>query len=133
MEIPAGWTPIDVQAEYAPLGVQLWPTRDAKYAPNYTLAEVQVRRAATRSWVVWVYENGNERTFNLGETVASVVRESDADQVRPFQLRLDLTTDEADAVANVLADALVPHAPDGNASWSDRELAGDVRERLRKL
>lgn len=132
MNIPAGWTPIDIQAEYAPIGVQLWPTRDAKYAPNYTLVEVQVRRDASRSWVVWVYENSNERMFPLGEMVASVVRESDVDKIRPLQLRLDLTTDEADAVVAVLADGASP-GTDGHASWADRELAGDIRERLRKL
>jgi hypothetical protein len=59
-----------VIAEDAPIGVQLWPTTDPQYAPNFTLMEVRTVRTATRSYVRWVYENGSERTFDLGEMVA---------------------------------------------------------------
>ena len=59
-----------VIAEDAPIGVQLWPTRSPAYADNFTLMEVQVVRGEVRSYVRWIYRNGNERTFSLGESVA---------------------------------------------------------------
>ena len=58
-----------VIAEDAPLGVQLWPTTDAKYAPNFTLAQVDVVRLPLGKRVVWTYENGSQRTFALGEAI----------------------------------------------------------------
>jgi hypothetical protein len=62
-----GATPADptVAAEAAPIGVQLWPTRHPKYAPNFTLAEVKV----TGDHVTWIYQNGKTRHFNVGEQV----------------------------------------------------------------
>lgn len=64
--------PMDsVVAEDAPIGVQLWPTVSPESAPNFTLMEVQtVRRAGGRSYVRWIYENGKERSFDMGERVA---------------------------------------------------------------
>jgi hypothetical protein len=69
---------VDVTAEDAPLGVLLWPVRDAKYAPNFTLAEVHVSRASdNRRWVRWVYQNGSHRDFTPGERVACRVTAAD--------------------------------------------------------
>ena len=58
-----------VTAEDAPLGVLVWPVRDAKYAPNFTLERVEVVRTANGSHVVWVYESGLRRYFKVGELV----------------------------------------------------------------
>jgi hypothetical protein len=67
-----------VTAEDAPIGVQLWPTISPKYAPNFTLAAVEVIVRKLRdasgdyemSSVIWTYENGSTRSFLLGEQVA---------------------------------------------------------------
>lgn len=58
-----------VIAEDAPLGVQLWPTRSPEFAPNFTLERVEIVRTEARTFVRWVYQNGNERVFKLGESV----------------------------------------------------------------
>ena len=58
-----------VIAEDAPLGVLVWPVRDVRYAPNFTLERVEVVRTANGSHVVWVYESGLRRYFKLGELV----------------------------------------------------------------
>lgn len=58
-----------VVAEDAPLGVLLWPVRDPKFAPNFTLERVEVVRTENRSFVRWVYQSGTERVFGLGEQV----------------------------------------------------------------
>jgi hypothetical protein len=59
-----------VIAEDAPLGVQLWPTLTPESAPNFTLDRVEIIRGAYGSYVRWVYQNDNTRTFRLGERVA---------------------------------------------------------------
>lgn len=67
-----------ITAEDAPIGVQLWPTSSPKYAPNFTLAAVEVVTRKTRdasgthetAVVFWTYENSNTRSFSLGEQVA---------------------------------------------------------------
>jgi len=59
-----------VLAEDAPIGVQLWPTITPESAPNFTLESVEIVRNAYGSFVRWVYENGNVRTFKMGQTVA---------------------------------------------------------------
>ncbi|WGH21373.1 hypothetical protein SEA_EMOTION_24 [Arthrobacter phage Emotion] len=59
-----------VKAEEAPIGVQLWPTRSPEFAPNFTLAAVETVRNTYGTRVRWVYENGSERWFDLGEDVA---------------------------------------------------------------
>lgn len=56
-------------AEDAPIGVQLWPTISPEFAPNFTLAEVQIVRTETQRYVRWLYQNGNERVFQLGQSV----------------------------------------------------------------
>lgn len=59
-----------ITAEDAPLNVQLWPTRSAEYAPNFTLASVDIKvDLMDRKFVRWTYQNGNTRDFNLGEQV----------------------------------------------------------------
>ena len=63
-------TYFDITAEDAPIGVQLWPTMLPESAPNFTLAEVRTIRREHGTAVVWVYQNGTERTFRLGETIA---------------------------------------------------------------
>jgi len=75
-----------ITAEDAPVGVQLWPTTHPRYARNYTLESVEVVRRTIRDFhgtttvdqVVWNYENGQERTFRLGERVAAEVTAADA-------------------------------------------------------
>jgi hypothetical protein len=74
-EAPAAWVIGSVKAEDAPIGVQLWPTRSPKYAPNFTLARVEVMGEGERSWVQWTYESGTGRVFALGESVAVQTRE----------------------------------------------------------
>jgi hypothetical protein len=59
-----------IKAEEAPLGVQLYPTRSPEYAPNFTLAEVSTVRGPYGTRVIWTYESGTTRTFDLGEEVA---------------------------------------------------------------
>lgn len=60
-----------VIAENAPIGVQLWPTIHPQYAPNFTLAEVQIIRNEIGSYVRWIYEGDVEtRTFQVGQVVA---------------------------------------------------------------
>lgn len=59
-----------VTAEDAPTGILLWPVRNPRYAPNYTLAQVIAHTDdPSRLWVEWIYENGERRTFNKGEDV----------------------------------------------------------------
>lgn len=58
-----------VVAEYAPIGVQIWPTTAPQYAPNFTLESVSVVRTRERTYVRWQYENGSTRLFKLGERV----------------------------------------------------------------
>lgn len=66
MSIPTA----SVVAENAPIDVQLWPTVDPKFAPNFTLNEVQIIRNELGTYVRWVYEGDVEtRTFPLGQTV----------------------------------------------------------------
>ncbi len=55
------WTSGTVITEHAPIGVQLWPTRSPKDAPNFTLAEVHMVRNHRGTYVQWVYEGGNVR------------------------------------------------------------------------
>jgi hypothetical protein len=59
-----------VVAEHAPIGVLLWPVRSPEFAPNFTLASVSIVRDAYSSYVVWTYENGDVRNFELGQEVA---------------------------------------------------------------
>lgn len=67
-----------ITAEDAPIGVQVWPTISPRYAPNFTIAAVEIVTRKLRdtsgtyetSQVIWTYENGNTRTFDLGERVA---------------------------------------------------------------
>jgi hypothetical protein len=60
-----------IVAELAPLGVQLWPTHSAKYAPNFTLDNVAIVRDSRGEYVVWTYESGETRTFRKGELVTA--------------------------------------------------------------
>lgn len=70
---------VDVIADLAPLGVQLWPTRTPAYADNFTLAAVAiVRDEITQAngqpgYVRWTYRNGQTRDFHIGEQVAARV------------------------------------------------------------
>ena len=64
------WIDGTVIAEDAPVGVQLWPTIAPQYAPNFTLERVETVRNERGTHVRWVYENGTERLFSLGESVA---------------------------------------------------------------
>lgn len=67
-----------VTAEDAPIGVQLWPTRHPRYAPNFTLLSVEVITRKLReasgvydsTRVIWTYENLDTREFEVGEQVA---------------------------------------------------------------
>ena len=59
-----------INAEDAPLGVQLYPTRSPEYAPNFTLREVSTVRGPYGTRVIWTYESGTTRTFDRGEEVA---------------------------------------------------------------
>lgn len=129
--IPGGWTPVDIQAEHAPLGVQLWPTVDAKYAPNYTLEEVRTIRHGDRTWVEWVYESGNVRQFPVGELVASMVREQDAEALHPFRQAVLMNEDELAAVAAMLNVGLGRNNTD--PSPATMELAHDVLKRILPL
>lgn len=61
-----------VVAEDAPIGIQLWPTRSPEFAPNFTLASVEIVRTEVRRFVRWTYQSGNVRTFDLGEKVAVI-------------------------------------------------------------
>lgn len=65
----ATYTNASLVAEDAPLGVQLWPTVSPEFAPNFTLASVEIVRDFYGTRVRWTYENGNVRTFDLGEQV----------------------------------------------------------------
>lgn len=68
-------TTTTVAAEDAPIGKLLWPVRDPKFAPNFTLAEVQIIRNSIGSYVRWVYEGDVEtRTFKVGEQVVIEVQ-----------------------------------------------------------
>lgn len=58
-----------VAAEDAPLGVQLWPTTSPEFAANFTLDRVDTMRGVNGTTVRWVYQNGSERFFGLGEEV----------------------------------------------------------------
>jgi hypothetical protein len=62
-----------VTAETAPLGVQLWPTISPEFADNFTLYSVAVIRTEAREYVLWVYRDGSQRTFDLGEQIAARV------------------------------------------------------------
>jgi hypothetical protein len=64
------WVNGSVQAQNAPIGVQLWPTISAEHAPNFTLRTVEVVRSAGPTYVRWTYENGTQRMFYPGEYVA---------------------------------------------------------------
>lgn len=67
---PGQWVDGDVIAEDAPIGVQLWPTVAPEYAPNFTLARVEVVRDVNGTRVRWEYESGSVRWFRPGEQVA---------------------------------------------------------------
>jgi hypothetical protein len=58
-----------VVAEDAPIGILLWPVTRPEAEPNFTLLSVKTYRDADRSYVTWLYENGSERHFSLGEEV----------------------------------------------------------------
>ncbi len=58
-----------VAAQDAPLGVCLWPVRSPEYAANFTLDNVAVVRDTNGTHVVWAYQNGKVRHFQLGEQV----------------------------------------------------------------
>lgn len=110
-ETPEGYVDVDVQVEYAPVGVQLWPTRTPEQGINFTLRSVAVVRQDGREWVVWTYENNKVRSFQLGETMVCRLLTEDAAKVRPFQFRLDLTDDEQAAVRDALRFVLYGVAP----------------------
>ena len=69
MNTTAAQTKTTVIAEDAPVGIQLWPTRSPEFAPNFTLATVEVVRTEVRTFVRWTYQSGTVRTFDLGEQV----------------------------------------------------------------
>jgi hypothetical protein len=58
-----------VAAEDAPVGVLLWPVTHPAAEPNRTLADVSVVSRPTGDVVVWRFQSGLTRTFNLGEDV----------------------------------------------------------------
>jgi hypothetical protein len=64
------WIDGHIVAEDAPIGVQLWPTIDPKFAANYTLAQVGIIRDAYGTHVHWLYEGGAERLSKMGEKIA---------------------------------------------------------------
>ena len=106
-----GLVDISVQAEYAPIGVQLWPTRRPDQSIHFTLRSVAVVRNEVRSWVVWTYEDNHIRTFEIGEMVASRMTPEAAVQVLLPQVVLTLTVDESAAVRDALRLALTGLAP----------------------
>jgi hypothetical protein len=60
-----------VPAENPPLGVQLWPTLSPALAPDFTLESVTVyRRRASGDYVLWTFESGQTRRFDIGDMVA---------------------------------------------------------------
>lgn len=64
------WIDGTVTAQDAPIGVQLWPTTDPRYAPNFTIESVELIRNHRGAHVRWVYESGSTRYFDLGDQVA---------------------------------------------------------------
>lgn len=64
------WIDGTVTAEDAPIGVQLWPTTNPRYGLNFTIQRVEIVRNSHGTHVCWVYENGAERIFDMGEKVA---------------------------------------------------------------
>jgi hypothetical protein len=93
---------VHVQAEYAPIGVQLWPTRKPEQSIHHTVRSVAVVRNEVRSWVVWTLEDNNIRTFELGDMVAARVTPEVAVQIALPQTALTLTIDEAALVRDAL-------------------------------
>lgn len=130
-EIPEGYADVDVQAEHAPIGVPLWPTRTPELAVNFTLRSVAVVRQDDREWVVWTYENNKVRSFQLGETIVSRLPLAEAAKVRPFQFRLGLTDDEQAAVRDALRFVLFGVAPE-DLSPQRLELMRATLERMKE-
>lgn len=62
-------TTTTVIAERAPIGVLLWPVRAPHYAPNFTLARVEVVHGDESEFVRWTYQSGTVRLFKVGERV----------------------------------------------------------------
>lgn len=59
-----------IAAEDAPIGVLLvHSVSSPNKAPHFTLMRVETVRTATRSYVRWIYQSGQERTFDLGQMV----------------------------------------------------------------
>lgn len=61
-----------ILAEDAPIGQLLWPVTSPDKALNFTLMEIRTSRRAA-GLVTWVYENGRERHFDLGQHVAIAI------------------------------------------------------------
>ena len=59
-----------VIAEDAPIGVPLWPTTHPRFDRNFTLSSVSTVRDSYGTHVLWLYENGETRSFSIGERVS---------------------------------------------------------------
>lgn len=116
-----GLVDVSIQAEHAPIGVQLWPTRRPDQSIHFTLRSVAVVRNEVREWVVWTYEDNHIRTFELGEMVASRVTPEVAALVAPPQTALHLTVDEQAAIRDALRLALYGQAPENVPGWVMRD------------
>lgn len=121
---------VSVQAEYAPIGVQLWPTRKPEQGIHHTVRSVAVVRNEVREWVVWTLEDNNIRTFELGDMVTARVTPEVAAKIAPPQLALALTVDEQAAVRDAIR--LVTHgvSPDSLHTPARMALLKSALERM---
>ena len=110
---------VNVQAEYAPIGVQLWPTRKPEQGIHHTIRSVAVVRNEVREWVVWTLEDNNIRTFELGDMVAARVTPLVAAAIRPAETSVRLTEQEQEAVRDALRMFLSGRAPVDLAARTD--------------
>lgn len=114
-----GLVGVHIQAEHAPIGVQLWPTRTPGQAHHFTLRSVAVVRNEVREWVVWTYEDNNIRTFELGEKVVARVSPQVATAIEPTQTAVRLTIEEQEVVRDALRMFLSGRAPADLAARAD--------------
>lgn len=108
-----------VQAEYAPIGVQLWPTLKPEQGIHHTIRSVAVVRNEVREWVVWTLEDNNIRTFELGDMVVARVTPLVAAAIRPAEKSVRLTEPEQEAVRDALRMFLSGRAPVDLAARAD--------------
>lgn len=127
-QTPTDLVDVSIQAEHAPLGVQLWPTLKPEQARHFTLRSVAVVRNEVRSWVVWTYEDNNIRTFELGELVVARVTPQVAALVAEPQRSLQVPERLVEALRGIAA-AVDRTTPDED----EAELAALVLAQLRQM